>query len=134
MWLYTKFGYFSIVRSSQNKENIMIRSRSYEHLLLLLNDIKPLKDKSIQKDYGTDYPYRIIIHDSEWDMVWKELGKIDYNNFKNEAKKYNSDKVYNQTLHDIWSHMFDQYGGFLQDPKLKSKGYKNDISRESLES
>lgn len=106
MWIMTPFGFFSIVCAQDTKggphpTDMLVRARRLEHI----NAIQKYYNlPAIQKDGGTDYPYRITVpmHIVQ-DMIAKEVRDIHYTNFKDEAHRVGAkDKPYHQFLHSVW--------------------------------
>lgn len=104
MWLYTKQGFYSIVKDG-NK--YAIRSRNIEHhnnAIKLFNDINADVIASINTDeHNRDYAHRIIVSNVGLSHFLARLrDTIDYPNFKSaipfgeyQDVLYN---VYNETL------------------------------------
>lgn len=119
MWLFTKYGFFSVVCARDlsrkkakhlqvlDKNLVMIRSRRFEHLCQLIKRFMSiLDDYEIQNTEDTDYPYRLIIPRKLWVKVATELAnEIDYGNFKDAAENNNAGFNYCTALHEIWGLM-----------------------------
>ena len=98
MWIFTKYGYLSIVEHNQINDYFQIRSR----------EIKPLKKYWPEYDIHiiewADYRFRINI---KKDIAVKKLIKIikdiNYDNFKNQCT---DSREYHDALADIWSRMY----------------------------
>lgn len=101
MWLFTKHGFFSCVKSG---EDILIRARARRHLLALRWQFRDLKKHPIEENAGTDYRYRIRTSPSRFVSLAAELaGEVDYENFKGEVGK--KDEPYALSLMGVWSMM-----------------------------
>lgn len=101
MWLFTKHGFFSCVRSG---DDIVIRARSRRHLLALRKRFEDLKEHPIEENAGTDYRYRIRIFPSRFVTLAHELAaEVDYENFKAEVG--HKDGLYARALAGVWSLM-----------------------------
>jgi hypothetical protein len=85
VWIFTKHGFFSIVRaepSADGTELVMVRARVRTDLERLaahsnieLGPIRQWPDR--------DYPYRVVIARADWASVLVDLAMdIDYPNFK----------------------------------------------------
>lgn len=84
MWLFTRFGFFSIVRKVDGKD-LTIRSRTKGDLDRLRNHYLPTLSPARQHE-GTDYPWRAIASDNELTQAMKIIVEdIDYPNFKDEV-------------------------------------------------
>ena len=103
MWLFTKYGFLSVVRSGEDN-SIMVRARDRNHLVRLQAS-KPdvLKGKKILASPDSDYGFRTILSWEEWLALAVDLaGDIDYSNFKEEVGKQNIKGPYLATLHRVW--------------------------------
>ncbi len=103
MWLFTQYGFYSVVaQSSDNEENYLVRSR-------VRNDLENLKalarlDNEILENVGTDYRYRLVLSGEEWSRALGSLGAaIDYSNFKNRIGELPDQRGKNMAYHQIWS-------------------------------
>ncbi len=90
MWVYTKYGFFSISKNPNAKlangdDEFQVRARLLFDLERFLETTK-LK-KTILSFTGTDYAFRIFISISELTgFLAKTALDIDYDNFKNKVK------------------------------------------------
>ncbi len=113
MWIFTKYGFYSIVCAKRDGEGgpskIMIRARMRRHLENLADRFPALKDAEIKTTTDTDYRYRLFLKKETWAGVLFELAQEqDYSNFKDEAAR-NRDAVgsrYVDALHEVWSVMY----------------------------
>lgn len=93
MWLCLNRGFFSVVKSSKDADEFLVRSRVKGHL----ENYFP--DETIIITNFNDYPYRIIISKevfSEW--LVNQVNCINYTNFK--------DSVSDRTLHSFYSEIW----------------------------
>ena len=104
MWLFTRYGFFSV--SLFEKKN-SIRARSKEHLELLMERFPALNQKVLVL-VGTDYRYRILVVRKVWEATIAELAKEQgWTNFKNEAAHcHGMDSDYVRALHEVWHTMY----------------------------
>ena len=119
MWLFTKYGFFSVVcaRSVENgvvtdkidHSKMMIRSRCKEHLEALKLEMPfYLNDVEIHSDFGTDYAYRMFVNRIQYMGVIEYLAEdIDYGNFKSAAKEHGASDEYLHLLSEIWLDGFE---------------------------
>lgn len=117
MWLFTKYGFYSVVCARQgdgaagapiDRDRMMIRARSNEHLQRLKWRFYPLLlDYPILENAGTDYRYRIIIPESLWVAIAHDLAaEIDYDNFKAAVERHEPTRtLYQRTLGKVWEMM-----------------------------
>lgn len=108
MWLFTKYGFFSVVRSALNQTDMMIRARKREHLVNLQSTyLTTLGQYKIRSSRDTDYKYRLIVPKYEIKWLMTSLAKeLNYCNFKDEAKKLH-DPDYSKALGDVWERMLE---------------------------
>jgi hypothetical protein len=107
MWIFTKYGFFSVVKSNESND-LMIRSRNKKHLENLKNKFDKLQNFEILRTKDADYRYRIIISKEIWSNIMSELSEnIDYSNFKNKVYETLKDKNLNFSLGDIWNIMYN---------------------------
>jgi hypothetical protein len=108
MWIFTKDGFFSVVRHFDNKSRLVIRARSKDDILRLA---KILRIKAFRSKKGSDYPFRLFCSKSEWvAYLVKEANEIDYTNFKetiDKSQKFDEKRLYQ--LHAIWQIMSESY-------------------------
>ena len=84
MWLFTRFGFFSIVRK-EGDDHLTIRSRTQGDLLRLCRYYLPKAGDPVAHE-GTDYPWRVTCPRNDFaEAMQKIAGDIDYPNFKNEV-------------------------------------------------
>ena len=81
MWIFTELGFFSIVKSYDNDNEFLIRSRTKEDLERLINRYG--LQTQILHNAGTDYAYRIILSKFGCGSLMMHITcDIDYENFK----------------------------------------------------
>ncbi len=105
MWLFTKFGFFSVVKKGTH-DDLTIRSRTRSDLDRLRNHYLPSLSASRAHE-GTDYPWRATASASALAEAMSAIAQdIDYANFKDEvvlslgkdrAKRYGR----------VWSALYD---------------------------
>ena len=85
MWVFTKFGFYSVVKKQGCAPNeLEVRARCR-------NDLQVLKKQTgvkskILTNAGTDYPFRIRMRRELWaEFLADEALSIDYANFKDEV-------------------------------------------------
>lgn len=109
MWLATKQGFFSIVRSDIN-DSFVIRARAQKDLNNLKQSIPCLNKRKIREYDGSDYPCRIFIAQNELNELFQFFSEdIDYSNFKGKIQTIKNQKDKLQAYHEIWAIMFS-YG------------------------
>ena len=114
MWIFTRYGFYSVACASRpdgslDKETVMVRGRSKDHLRNLRDRFPAIADAEIVTMADRDYRYRLIVPKRVWVPILAELGEEqDWSNFKNEAAAYqgtNGDS-YSRALHDVWGIMY----------------------------
>jgi hypothetical protein len=113
MWLFTRYGFYSIACASQPNGSIdpgtlMIRARLVAHLTNLQERFPALKVGEIVALPNRDYRYRLIVSKEVWADALAELGREqDWANFKNEVARFNGRDEYERALHAVWEVMYD---------------------------
>jgi hypothetical protein len=101
MWLFTPFGFFSVVQHRLDENMLLVRARARVDLMNLLAraDVRT----PIQHTPERDYPYRVTLSRevvAEFLIDFVTTG-IDYENFKAEvAKTQGFDRT--TTYHHVW--------------------------------
>jgi hypothetical protein len=112
MWLFTKYGFFSVVcarkasgRGPVDPALVMVRSRDRRHLeALLVRFPELLGGLTVREGVGTDYRFRLLIKKGDWAEVLSSLGEeLDFDNFKEEAERVHGPRsTYVDLLHRVW--------------------------------
>lgn len=114
MWLFTKYGFFSVVCAGINPNSkkadwrwMMVRARSRKHLVNLQNRFKKqLGRYHITANAGTDYRFRMFVSKRVMKRIIVQLlHEINWCNFKDECHKAN-DKEYDAALMRVWGTMY----------------------------
>ncbi len=102
MWLFTKQGFYSIVRKDGGEWHVRARARKdLENLNRLAGT-----DHAIHRSEEADYRWRMVVPGAEAQrLVGRLADDIDYSNFKSAVARTpgQEDKV--GILHEIWSLM-----------------------------
>lgn len=103
MWLFTKFGFYSVVTTSERVDEFQVRARKREELVAL-QKVTGVKHKIIATP-KRDYQFRMIVSREEWVLIAEHLAReVDYGNFKNELRG-----AYHDAALSVWQIM-DMYG------------------------
>ncbi len=107
MWLFTRYGFFSVSCPNWDKNQLQVRARACKHLASLQGRFPRLKSFKIQETIDADYRYRIVLPRQVWTETVTELVlEQTWSNFKNEANSSQRDAVYDNALHEIWTIMY----------------------------
>lgn len=107
MWLATKFGFYSIVQTRDEKDKFMVRARAEKDLKNLVENVQELNGKEVLKTDFTDYRYRIIITKNELSALMMFFAaNLDYPNFKDKIKATPGQKDKLGSYHEIWHVMY----------------------------
>lgn len=118
MWLFTKYGFFSVVCARQgdgshgmpvDHDRMMVRARVAEHLAALKERFPDeLGGSEIVTTAHTDYACRLFVEKANWVRVAAALAEeTDYDNFKNAVSRSlgTAGSEYLHSLHDVWGVM-----------------------------
>jgi hypothetical protein len=119
MWLATRNGFYSITKVSKDDPRLpkllrnrpdgdvlQVRSRDEDQLKAFLFANSIAGAKVIQSE-NSDYPFRVfLLKGVVSEILLQEVGRIDYDNFKNAASAATRGKSYGVTftnfLHRVW--------------------------------
>lgn len=117
MWLFTLFGFFSVVQSAEKRKGqkgpmMMIRGRDLKEMKNLVKYFDVLRKYKIQTGVGTDYKYRVVVTKKDWLTVSDLMTRwIEYPNFKDAvASVPNQSPEYVQRLMRLWALIRQVYG------------------------
>jgi hypothetical protein len=98
MWIYTKYGFISVVRSTLTS-HLVVRAREQAHL----QNLFPLED-GIFYSPSSDYSYRLYITQKDFNDFLKDLAEdIDYPNFKDALPRVTvAERRYLNLCESIW--------------------------------
>jgi hypothetical protein len=152
MWVFTEYGFFSIVRVRESNSQVLVRARSRRDLEELLhrheermrarhpdtpNSI-PFKLPDIIETTDSDYRFRVFMEDSDVGLIMlNEVMGITYDNFKNRVAKVSGHERASD-LHHVWDVMYRvqlrEHGrqGFEFDPDFEVREGDNDIIDEDF--
>jgi hypothetical protein len=103
MWLFTQFGFYSIVRK---KDGIHVRGRVRKDLENLKN-AAALQQEIVKWD-GADYRYRMLVDDRALRKIMTVLAdELDYDNFKNRVTTLSDQRAKLGAYHGVWGLMTD---------------------------
>jgi hypothetical protein len=123
MWLFTKYGFYSVVSARMSAKpnapvdpaRVMIRARKREHLDNLIarftidprpgdrTDLLDWLTVKVVETKATDYPFRLFVPKPVWADAAHDLAtEIGYDNFKSEVHATADDPSYLSALHEVW--------------------------------
>lgn len=112
MWLFTPFGFFSVVAHRDDDDALLVRSRARKDLEFLaarlVNPASPARGErvtSIEHTPDRDYPYRMVVTRAELDVLMTAFirDELIYYNFKSECGEV--DRLKWRELHAVWETM-----------------------------
>lgn len=105
MWIFSKVGFFSVVRNNQG-DGVLVRARVRKDLVELRDTYAPTLGE-ITHDKLRDYPYRAKLSLDDLAQVMARIAlDIDYSNFKSEVARrqgWERERHY----HKVWDVMYD---------------------------
>jgi len=116
MWLFTRYGFFSIASAmnddghscTPDPDTVMVRARQKRHIENLNKRFPQLTEFLINTEATADYRYRIIVPKSIWSNVVLELvNEQVWSNFKGEVGRFLGQEFddYEHALHRVWGVM-----------------------------
>ncbi|MBZ0137022.1 MAG: hypothetical protein K8I27_11685 [Planctomycetes bacterium] len=112
MWLFTRYGFFSVTQPTKDNptvkasELVQIRARMRMHLQALQARFPVGLAGEILESEETDYRYRLIVERHRFERVAAALvGELDYSNFKGACSRQSAwlGSGYSHALHEVWS-------------------------------
>ena len=86
MWLFTNFGFYSVVKK-RGEDCLTVRSRVREDLDRLREQYLPDLGQTLDH-VGTDYPFRAQVSHEDFGEALKQISlNLDYSNFKNVVNR-----------------------------------------------
>lgn len=106
MWLFTRYGFFSLSVKDKTGKQVTIRARKRAHLVALLTALnKRLDIKRIASTPANDYPFRVVLpKEVAAAMLQTLVLEQTWHNFKDETKRFKAgkDENYVSLLHEVW--------------------------------
>jgi hypothetical protein len=104
MWIFTRYGFFSVAYAGDLPPSFWIRARARKHLEALIARFN--YPAEIMEDARRDYRYRITVTKAEWGaMLLAFAEEQDWSNFKNEVARFTKDDTYIEATHVVWEVM-----------------------------
>lgn len=138
MWIFTKYGFYSVTEHPGDKRLMQVRARARVDLERLqgfaANKTKVSLGKISETDH-TDYRYRIYCSKAVWYALADALARdINYSNFKNQIRDDFRHKLYFR----VWSTMLDLQRHFMSpaekgQPALFDRDYSVSVADPAFE-
>lgn len=104
MWVFTEFGFFSIVAHRTKPDTVIVRGRVKDDVLEF-EKRAAIRGARAFEDFAADYPFRLEIPKAAAAKVLLDaIVSMNYDNFKNQVARrqgWNRSIVY----HEVWSHL-----------------------------
>lgn len=110
MWMFTQYGFYSIVVDTTCRPKLMVRSRDRRHLVNLKKRFPLIRNAAIASCSKKDYPFRIHVTPRQWSKIAAKLAyEVNYPNFKDQSSKRrkNLGDAYVESLHEVWQALRD---------------------------
>ena len=105
MWLFTNFGFYSVVKKP-GEDCLTVRSRVREDLDPLREQYLPDLGQTLAH-VGTDYPFRPQVGHYDFGEASKQIAlNLDYSNFKN-AVTHELGVRRAGICHNVWSELLE---------------------------
>tara|TARA_B110000003_G_scaffold274931_1_gene316155 strand:+ start:603 stop:926 length:324 start_codon:yes stop_codon:yes gene_type:complete len=99
MWIFTKYGFISVVQHNSLEDCFQVKSRVVEPLEILWPEI------DIEIIDWADYRFRITIEKEKvFPTLLELIQEVGYTSFKDECR---SDHDYHDALVKVWSTMYN---------------------------
>lgn len=129
MWAFTSFGFFSVVKKGGNGDEWQVRARVRADLDNLIHRAH-LNGVRILDTAGSDYRYRLVLHEDELTDVFRAFEEsIDYPNFKSKLAVTRGQEKHHTAAHKVWNIMAD-----LQETRPWSSGIASYKQRSLMQS
>lgn len=103
MWLFTPFGFYSVVEDRARPGQVLVRGRVLADMLALQRDYLP--GMEIIGGAGTDYAWRGSVERGAWEAAVAAIAAdIDYGNFK-DAVHHRQGRARARAYLAIWDAM-----------------------------
>jgi hypothetical protein len=104
MWLFTEFGFFSVVAHRSKPGKVLVRGRVSADVVEFARRAE-LPSSEVWEDESADYPFRMELPaKAAAKVVAKALESMDYDNFKARVEeKQGLDRE--QVYMGVWSHL-----------------------------
>lgn len=103
MWLFTKYGFYSITETCNG--NVQVRAREADDLDAMREEYMPALGQTFTTLHA-DYPFRAFCTKDELaEAMGRIVHDINYTNFKGEVGEIDPDRV--KIYHQVWADLLD---------------------------
>jgi len=102
MWIFTTFGFFSVVRHREKSDTLLVRTRVLDDARILAMS---LANVDVERTPAADYPYRLSVKADAFAKLMADcVDDINYDNFKN-AVAYEQSPQRARLYGEVWGTM-----------------------------
>lgn len=113
MWIFTKYGFYSVTKSPVEKGKMQIRARTredLENIQIFFQDKLRTGAPVIIETNSADYRWRVVVSRSDWVKLAAELARdVEYENFKNT--------IADRRRHDLYLRVWGVMRGLQTNPE-----------------
>ena len=108
MWLFTKYGFFSVIKRKHRPQDKDYQVRGRER-----NDLENLRkvlhiEEPVLETPRGDYRYRILVDKEQLhQLMYTLVEELDYENFKKTMSSYPDQKQKMEAYNEVWGIMYD---------------------------
>lgn len=116
MWVFTPFGFFSVVAHRDQPDALLVRARARADLSELVKRL-PAPRPKVQRTPDADYAFRTVVKRKAWAKLMTDFAdELDYDNFKN-AVAARQGRARAHLYHRVWAELLE-----LRDEELGQCG------------
>jgi len=110
MWIFTPFGFFSVVSMRGNTDLLLVRGRVRNDLIAMHHALRTIATShdlrhpsAVETNAHADYPYRCTVHRRTFVQAFTHWIDVDltYPNFKDEVGRVDTDRAH--VYHEVWA-------------------------------
>lgn len=107
MWLFTEYGFFSVVAHRELPDQVMVRARTAQDIQALVMRLPRPKPKVVRTP-DADYAFRVTVKRTALSEVLIDLmvgarDSIEYDNFKGAVEKRDPGRA--ALYHGVWAQL-----------------------------
>jgi hypothetical protein len=105
MWLFTEFGFFSVVAHRSKPGKVLVRGRVQADVVEFARR-SGATEEAVFENQSADYRYRLeVTASAAASVVAEALKDIDYDNFKSRVEETQGIER-EQVYMGVWSHLY----------------------------